>query len=83
MPQHRGVGDQGETERPVDLVIEVTAPDVTLVGEEQIAASGVPALALVQLPSYAFIRRALAATVGLAAIANGAWRFSSQPPVRQ
>jgi hypothetical protein len=30
----------------------------------------------------AFIRRALAATVGLAAIANGAWRFHPSRPFR-
>jgi len=48
-PQHGGVGDQGEAQRLVDLVVEVPSPDVTLMGEEQIAAQGVQALALVQL----------------------------------
>jgi len=42
-PQHGGVGDQGEAQRLVDLVIEVQSPDVALVGEEQIAAQGVQA----------------------------------------
>ena len=50
-PQHRGVGDQRETERLIDLVIEVSPTDVSLVGEEQIAAQRVQPLALVQLPT--------------------------------
>ncbi|MDQ6671038.1 MAG: hypothetical protein M3069_09845, partial [Chloroflexota bacterium] len=36
-PQHGGVGDQSQAQRLVNLVVEVPAPDVTLVGEEQIA----------------------------------------------
>lgn len=42
-PQHGGVGGQSEAERLVDLVVEVSAPDVALVGEEQITASCVQA----------------------------------------
>ena len=48
-PQHRGVGDEGETQRLVDLVVEVMAPDVALVSEEQVAVQCVQALALVEL----------------------------------
>ena len=49
-PQHRGVGDQGEAQCLVDLVVEVAASDVALVGEEQVTAQRVQALALVELP---------------------------------
>src|SRR4051812_28182226 len=49
-PQHRRVGDQGEAQCLVDLVIEVAASDVALVGEEQVTAQRVQALAFVQLP---------------------------------
>ena len=49
---HGRVGDEGEAQRLVDLVVEVSAPDVTLVGEEQVATQGVQALALVQLAAY-------------------------------
>jgi hypothetical protein len=37
----------------VDLLVEVAAADVALMGEEQVAAQRVQALALVELPSYA------------------------------
>jgi hypothetical protein len=49
-PQHRGVGDQGEAQCLVDLVVEVAAADMAVVGEEQVTAQRVQALALVQLP---------------------------------
>ena len=42
-PQDGGVGHQCQAQRLVDLVVEVTAPDVTLVGEEQIAPQEVSA----------------------------------------
>jgi len=48
-PQDRSVGAESQAEGLIDLVIEVPAPDVALVGEEQVAAQGVQALALVQL----------------------------------
>jgi hypothetical protein len=35
---HGGVCDQGEAQRLVDLVVEVPASDVGLMGEEEIAA---------------------------------------------
>ena len=47
-PQHGGVGDKGQAERLVDLVVQVAAADVALVGEEQVAAQGVQALALIE-----------------------------------
>lgn len=47
-PQYRGVGDQVETQRLVDLVIEVSAPDMALMGEE-ITTQSVQAFALVEL----------------------------------
>ena len=50
-PEHRGVGDKGEAERLIDLVVEMAATDLALVGEEQIAAKCVEALALVELAS--------------------------------
>ena len=34
-PEHRGIGDEGEAQRLVDLVIEVPSPDVALMGEER------------------------------------------------
>ena len=34
-PQHGGVGDQGETECSVDLVIEMPASDVALASEDR------------------------------------------------
>jgi hypothetical protein len=37
-PQDRGVGDEVQAEGLVDLVVEVAATDVALVGEEQVAA---------------------------------------------
>jgi len=37
-PQDCGVGDQGQAEGLIHLVVEVAAADVALVGEEQIAA---------------------------------------------
>ena len=43
-----GVGDQGEAQRLVDLVVEVPAPDVGLVSEEQVPAQCVQAFALVE-----------------------------------
>jgi hypothetical protein len=48
-PERRGVGDEGEAQRLVDLVVEVPSPDVALMGEEQVAAQSVQALALVEL----------------------------------
>ena len=33
-PQHAGVGDQGEAQCLVDLIVEVVASDVTLAGGE-------------------------------------------------
>jgi hypothetical protein len=35
-PQHDGVGDEGEAEGLVDLVVEVTSPNMALMGEEQL-----------------------------------------------
>jgi hypothetical protein len=43
-------GAAGEAQCLVDLVIEVAASDVALVGEEQVTAQRMQALALVQLP---------------------------------
>jgi len=37
-PQDGGVCDKGQTQRLIDLVVEVSASDVALVGEEEIAA---------------------------------------------
>jgi len=48
-PEHCGVGDEGQAQRLVDLVVEMTSSDVSLVGEEQVAAQRVQAFALVQL----------------------------------
>ncbi len=65
-PQHGGVGDQGQAERLVDLVVEVAAPDVPLVGEEEVAAQRVQAFALVQLsadPAPEFLVGEVAAQV--------------------
>jgi len=51
-PQHRGVRDQGEAQRLVDLVLEVATPDVALVGEEQVTAQRVQALPLIELATH-------------------------------
>ena len=48
-PQYAGVGDQREAQGLVDLVVEVPPSNLTLMGEEQVAAQRVQALALVQL----------------------------------
>ncbi len=50
-PEHRGVGDEGQAKGLVDLVVEMTSSDVSLVGEEQLAAQRVQALAFVELAS--------------------------------
>ncbi|GEM_PF-1483318 len=52
-PQDRGVGDEGQAQGLIHLVVEVAATNMALVGEEQIAAQRVQALTLVQLPPYA------------------------------
>lgn len=50
VPQDGGVGDECEAQGLVDLIVELAAPDVALVGEEQGATQRVQALALVELP---------------------------------
>lgn len=52
VPEHGGVCHEGEAECLVDLVIEVALADISLVGEEHVAAQCVQALALVQLPPH-------------------------------
>ena len=51
-PQHAGVGDEGEAQCLVDLVIEMTSSDVALMGEEQVAPQRMQAFALVELTPY-------------------------------
>jgi len=51
-PQHAGVGDQGEAQCLIDLVIEMTSSDVALMREEQVTPQRMQTFALVELTPY-------------------------------
>jgi hypothetical protein len=51
-PQHAAIGDQGEAQCLIDLVIEMTSSDVALMREEQVTPQRMQTFALVELTAY-------------------------------